>query len=251
MRPSRVRSRNPPAARSRISGSSASSVAARPISAVEATCGRWLTIATSRSWRSGVMSHGPRAEAFDPGFEHVGRPRPGRRGGASRPRRCRRAPRRTHARARSARCRPWGGPAHTAPQLRSSTPSAARTSADDPLLHAGDVGDDRVAGPPATPRPPWGRPPRSGWRPRRCRRRPPHPRGEVEGRARSIAAAREAVSVSRSQPVTRHPARAAAIADRRADQAGAEHGDQLGRVGVRWRRRGHRAVSPRRRGTRA
>ncbi len=45
----RVRSRNPPAASRRISGSSASSLAARLISAVEATCGRWLTNATRRS----------------------------------------------------------------------------------------------------------------------------------------------------------------------------------------------------------
>ena len=54
----RVRSRNPPAASSRMSGSSASSVAARPISAVDATCGRWLTNATSRSCRSGDMRMG-------------------------------------------------------------------------------------------------------------------------------------------------------------------------------------------------
>ena len=55
---SRVRSRNPPAASSRISGSSASSVAASPISDVEATCGRWLTIATRRSCRCGVRRTG-------------------------------------------------------------------------------------------------------------------------------------------------------------------------------------------------
>ena len=46
---SRVRSRNPPAASNKISGSPASSAAARPIRAVEATCGRWLTTATRRS----------------------------------------------------------------------------------------------------------------------------------------------------------------------------------------------------------
>ena len=55
---SRVRSRKPPAASSRISGSPASSVAARLISAVDATCGRWLTKATSRSWRPGSRRTG-------------------------------------------------------------------------------------------------------------------------------------------------------------------------------------------------
>src|SRR5262245_49739392 len=60
---SRVRSRNPPAASSSISGSPASSAAARPISDVEATCGRWLTMATSRSWRSASIGTG-RAPTF-------------------------------------------------------------------------------------------------------------------------------------------------------------------------------------------
>ena len=55
---SRVRSRKPPAASSRMSGSSASSVAARPIKAVDATCGRWLTNATKRSWRAGDIRTG-------------------------------------------------------------------------------------------------------------------------------------------------------------------------------------------------
>ena len=41
-----------------MSGSPASSVAARLISAVEATCGRWLTMATSRSWRNGSITTG-------------------------------------------------------------------------------------------------------------------------------------------------------------------------------------------------
>ena len=58
-----MRSRNPPAASNRISGSPASSEAARPIRAVEATCGRWLTIATRRSWRSGSIGTG-RAPTF-------------------------------------------------------------------------------------------------------------------------------------------------------------------------------------------
>ena len=41
-----------------MSGSSASSVAARPIKAVDATCGRWLTNATNRSWRAGDIRTG-------------------------------------------------------------------------------------------------------------------------------------------------------------------------------------------------
>ena len=86
---SRVRSRNPPAASSRISGSPASSVAARPMRAVEATCGRWLTIATSRSCRSASMRIGRRADpsrSTPRGGRTAPRPRPVT---ASAPTRCR------------------------------------------------------------------------------------------------------------------------------------------------------------------
>src|SRR3954465_609252 len=54
----RVRSRNPPAASNSASASPASRSAAVPMSVVEATCGRWLTNATSRSCRSGSIATG-------------------------------------------------------------------------------------------------------------------------------------------------------------------------------------------------
>ena len=72
---SRVRSRNPPAASRRISGSSASSVAASAMRAVDATWGRWLTNATSRSWRAGRHPDRASADPFDPGLEPVDRAR--------------------------------------------------------------------------------------------------------------------------------------------------------------------------------
>ena len=236
----RVRSRNPPAARSRISGSPASSVAARPMRAVEATCGQVAHHGDEAVVAIGVHPHRAGPDPDDPGLEARDRPLRPRPTSARGPTRCRRGRRvrrgpgpsaRSHPsdarrrsgagprRANDARPRPSRETSRSPTSVTTASGARRRTSA----TSSGTDGigvhtNTRVASADARPR--GSRPPRTRSARRRGAGRP--------GRYRTRAPV--------AGPRGGHR-------DRGADQAGPDDGDPLsrGRHGATPRRRGRRA----------
>ena len=226
----------------RISGSSASSVAARPISDVEATWGRWLTIATSRSWRSGVSRTGRAPIARD----HASRTLDGVRGrssvGGARPRRSRPRPRRRRGRARSARSRPSGGPATNRADRRGRRRVLDRRRPPRSFTLAG-VRDDGVGAAAQRARRTVGAIVRDRRAPpRRGRRRPPLLEARSRGRARPRRGARAASRGRDPNPDDAIPARAAASAIEVPIRPVPTTATATDRPAVSRRRRGHRAA---------